>query len=784
MSLKCVASSTTVSDARVQKAIDAIVQELYARKDAARFWEPATVPVGESPRQTGGHTALVVWALLHAGQSYQDERLQDVVAGLENMQMQGTYAISVRCNVWAMLPDKFKPMLQNDAQWLMDSFSDSCGGWDYVRNPNAERQDNSLRQFGALALWEASKRGVEVDRRIWKSIEQALIKCQLSDGGWNYSGEGPATGSMTAAGLASLYITQGELHSREFESLDSRKPEPEKIAMDQGLEWLNDHFSVEKNPGKDTYFYYYLWGIERVGLASGRKRFGGADWYAEGAGQIITRLCEVDSHGDVEIRTDDAGERDHTIKTDDLAMGLLFLSRGRVPVADCKLVIEDQRCENRPLDADHFAGKIAEGLEQNVNWQLVTLTNPIDDWLDAPFVYFASDKPLQCLVKDGKTIDVMGYVRAVRQYMAKRATTDHPSQLKPPIRPQVPEASIVKNYLDRGGMLLAVNEGGSQRFAESVEKLGLLMYPQYEWRVLEPTHWAYSLHEPVTSRRPILKGLSNGVRDLIIIWQGPDLAKTLQSGTDQAHSSVPTAMNLFLYASEKGRVRPRLRITEPQRTQKNAPERSVRIVRAIHAGNWKPEPQAIDRFADWILVSRNIHVEIADEPLGDIGTMNDGMTLAMICGTEAAEFSAAQRNALAEFLHSGGVAVFENSGGSGAFTKSCADMFHEFSADGLTPLGQSPIVTGKGLPTGVNASRCDYRPFTLETLGKRETSPRLTGMNVGEHGLLIVSAEDLSQALLDQPCWGVNGYTTESARILLGNIVEFVLQDRTKTDAP
>jgi hypothetical protein len=63
--------------------------------------------------------------------------------------------------------------------------------------------------------------------------------------------------------------------------------------------------------------------------------FGSHDWYREGAAELIRRLCKWDeSSRSFSIYENTGGDgRRAKIKTDDLAFALLFLSRGRVPVA-------------------------------------------------------------------------------------------------------------------------------------------------------------------------------------------------------------------------------------------------------------------------------------------------------------------------------------------------------------------------------------------------------------------------------------------------------------------
>jgi hypothetical protein len=75
----------------------------------------------------------------------------------------------------------------------------------------------------------------------------------------------------------------------------------------------------------------------------------------------------------------------------------------------------------------------------------------------------------------------------------------------------------------------------------------------------------------------------------------------------------------------------------------------------------------------------------------------------------------------------------------------------------------------------------DYRPFSFQVFGTRDTAPRLRGMSIkdsasGSGPQLLFSREDLSNALLDQPRWGISGYSPQSARDLLGNIVRLAMK--------
>jgi hypothetical protein len=96
-------------------------------------------------------------------------------------------------------------------------------------------------------------------------------------------------------------------------------------------------------------------------------------------------------------------------------------------------------------------------------------------------------------------------------------------------------------------------------------------------------------------------------------------------------------------------------------------------------------------------------------------------------------------------------------------------------------LGNSRIITGTEMPNAVNLSRVDFRPYSLQAFATRENSPRLRGIIIDGQPRVLVSGEDISNALLDQPCWGVSGYSPQSARDMLANIVQHAMALRQGT---
>ena len=770
---QAVITAENLTDEHVRKAIGAIVEELYQGKDPDHFWDPAQWSEEDGSKyQVGGYTALTVLALLHAGESYQDPRLRDAVTCLERYPMEGTYAVALRACIWAKLPPKFRENLLADTKWLLDGFSQGVGGWAYEQRPNTDRHDNSIRQYGALGLWEAAKRGVPIEPRYWRRLEEALLAAQLPDGGWNYRcDEEPGTGSMTAAGLATLFITQDLLHAEEDVSLNGPAgASPERQAIQRGLQWMDRHFSPTENPVRLRDYFYYMYGVERVGLASGLKFFGGHDWFREGATELIARLCEWDGISRTMTVRRSGGQIRH------LSFALLFLSRGRVPIAINKLADDDFAWNNRPRDVANLTSWISQTTETDLSWQIVSMDTEPEQWLDAPLLYIASDEALPWVAD--VEIDARALKREVRAFLRRRAAGEIPMDAAPPAIPSSPELAKLKRYLDLGGMILAVSEGPSRAMTESVEQLGTLLYPQYDWQRAANDHWAYTIYAKVRGRRPALRTLSNGVRDLIILCPTTDLAASFQRGSAGEAEHYQTAANIYFFASELNRPRPRLARHASGPVRPGPARRMATIVRAVHEGNWKPEPLALELFASFLAREHGIGLKIIDRPLQTIDEIDPPAGLVIVSGIEAHQFTAAQRQAIRRYAGRGGSVLFETPGGGGAFTLSAEQMAADLFDGPIRSLLREPIITGAGIEGAADLTRLNYRPYALEVFGARETTPRLCGMKIDGIPRLLFSREDISHALLDQPAWGVNGYRPEGARRLMANILLHAINTR------
>ncbi|KKL60600.1 hypothetical protein LCGC14_2203690, partial [marine sediment metagenome] len=331
----------------------------------------------------GGRSALCTYALLAAGADPQDPRIIAALQYLAGVEMTGTYARALRANVWSMLKGrkhKFRRILRRDVNYLVKG-ADARGGYNYIpvgrrasgserRGANLGRYDNSNSQLGVLGVWAGSENGVEVPMSYWRLIERHWVQDQQRDGGWCYQQTGTSYGSMSVAGLATMFICFDALYQDKFIRCRAKT---DYTPIVKGLEWLDKNFSATTNPGRGrAHYYYYLYGVERVGLASGYKYFGQKDWYKMGATALVHQQRGDGSWGGI-VNT---------------SFGLLFLARGRHPILFNKLNYPGT-WNSRPRDCANLTRWVTRKFERPVNWQIVHLGAPVRDLHDAPILYIS-----------------------------------------------------------------------------------------------------------------------------------------------------------------------------------------------------------------------------------------------------------------------------------------------------------------------------------------------------------------------------------------------------------
>lgn len=756
----------SLTDDDVRAAIAVLQAELLERRDERHHWDPArwTESFGSATQQ-GGYTALVAYALLESGLSPQTPGLREAVEHLETAELEGTYAVSLRAMAFARLPAGRAGILEDDLRRLLRNLEPDTAGWGYRLDRGRRRRDLSIRQYGALALWRGAVRGARVPDDAWRLIERGYLEDQLPDGGWNYQGnDAPARGSMVAAGLATLAITRDRLHGPALARLDDRAARPALDAFDRGLVWMDRNFTPTTNPGTDRWFEYWAYGVERVGLASGLRTFGGRDWFRELGAELLRRHLRPAEAAAVDRATDGPRFRLRraTVRTDQLAFTLLFLARGRAPVLVSKLRLDDLRWNNRPGDVARFVAWLGERTEGHPSWQVLRLDEVDDDARAAArrsaLLWLASDEALPFA---GPRAD------------ASTIAAD-------------PRARALGSMIEAGGLLVGFDEGRGRALTRSLEATCAALWPHLTFEALPDEHPAWTARRPVRGRAVRMRRLSNGVRDLVILVERPDVPGLLQGADEDRRGERDVLANLVLGRTELGPGVPRLAADDDAAAGDEAAvadRAPLRLVHVVPGPTFDPEPAALGAFATWARRALGHPVEVrrvvGDAPIPPAelalvaaprtheGAIDDGVlrTLATWAGADERR-----------------LVLLQTAGGGGDVASRSAARLAALGGGVVRPLMRDPLLRPADATVaadrhpGFDVETIVWRPATRLRRG-RDRAPRLHAVEVPAAGgavarrLAVATDDDLLHAQLGAGSSIVDGLDRDSARRLLANLL-------------
>ncbi|MEZ5962234.1 MAG: hypothetical protein R3F56_00180 [Planctomycetota bacterium] len=279
---------------RVDEAIDRGCQRLLDLQQRDGSW------FAHSGTFAGGQTALSVYTLLKAGLPRTHPGVQRGLAHLEGLRPDKVYVAGAMLMAFAESSDpSFRAPMERLVQDLLRW---QRGSWPYPLGPRDRGlhgdQDLSITQFALLGLRAAARTGLKVPPSSWQDALRTVLRYQdrprtvgsgkekLELAGFHYGlGGGQATGSMTTAGLTSLYVAREQLGrvpgdlAREVDD-----------AVRLGRNWLAHHFDARDNPEfAGQRWLYYLYGIERVSALYQVAYWGDHPWYLEGARVLLEK---------------------------------------------------------------------------------------------------------------------------------------------------------------------------------------------------------------------------------------------------------------------------------------------------------------------------------------------------------------------------------------------------------------------------------------------------------------------------------------------------------------
>ena len=724
-----------------------------------------------------GKTGLVMLALANAGVGADQRPMQRGLGWLRGQEPDATYAIALQTLALALLaPEADRAILERNVRWLERAQvkqGPATGSWSYGQNQGAGVGDNSNSQFALLALHEAARAGVDVGNETWARAQQYWQSCANADGSWGYTiGNVGGSGSMTCAGIASVWITA------EHVGAPDAKAGKESVAccgggsspkvLERGLQWLGRRFSVRQNPGTggQTWLYYYLYGLERVGRFTARRYIGEADWYLEGARMFV---------GEQDALTGQfvATRLEEPIITTSFA--LLFLAKGRRPVIVAKSRHAPDDDWNRHGHdiahlVEHVESRWRADYPAGLSWHVLdTPTAGRDDMLQAPVFWLSGREDFD-----------LG-----------------------------PEAvARLRRYIDEGGFVFAEaccprSTGFDRRLRQFVQEV--FPEPEYALRLLPPEHPAWHAEEivPPELHRPLL-GVDYGCRTCLIyapptdeqdpnagmpslscLWElgGPSRTRLAPPIKREVDAALAIGTNILAYATNRELKRKdELFAIAPEDAA--APDRfergQIAIAKLKHAGMCDAAPAALANILR--AAARELGVRVDDTPVqidpADPQLYN--YHLVFMHGRQRFTFDGPQRERLATFLSRGGMLLADSVCAAGGFSQA----FRAEIAALLPDRKLEEIPADDPIFTAAAYGGYDIREVTLREpsggdgpLGvrKRQIVPKLEGVRIGDRWAVIFSPYDLSCALEKQNSMECTGYGRDDAEKIALNILLYSL---------
>lgn len=243
-------SASAATPEEVDNAIKKGQQFLYSQQKPTGGWETAAERKGKEHDWEhmqgdtfGGYTAVATYALIASGENPQEPKIAKAIDFLMKADVVGIYSLGLRAQVWLLIPStsQVRGKVESDKQKLiagMNKQGINTAMWDYG-NGKGGRLDHSVSQYGVLGLWACQQAGAEIPREVWDQIEKHWQDQQYNIGGWAYDGNGKdsktPSPSMTAAGVATLFITQDYLHDEEGLNCSGNVA---NAAIENGLHWM------------------------------------------------------------------------------------------------------------------------------------------------------------------------------------------------------------------------------------------------------------------------------------------------------------------------------------------------------------------------------------------------------------------------------------------------------------------------------------------------------------------------------------------------------------------
>ncbi|MFO0837961.1 MAG: DUF4159 domain-containing protein [Phycisphaerae bacterium] len=724
LTARAAAQTESLSDADVSRAISRGVEWLKKKRTPEGHFEPNK---NKFERYWGGDTAMALLALQLAGEDPRTDEMSRGLQWLSEQNLKWTYTVSARLQAFSLVPgEKFRARMDEDMRWLLAAFqprdAKAFGAYDYesfTETKSDSRYDNSNTQFAVLGMWMATEQGAESWELepYWLMMQDHWTRTQNPDGGWPYERVGESTGSMTAAGLATLFVILDRAHAKT----NFKKASPLLRSISLGMDWFGREFTADNPKGSSKWQYYYLYGVERVGRASGRKYFRERDWFRIGAAHV---LREQQEDGAWPATGDEMTDLRNT------ALAMNFLCHGRAPLLLNKLEHGDD-WNLKIRDGAGLARYAERAFERPLSWQIVNLAGPLRDLLEAPILYIHGSTTW-------KFSDV--------------------------------EIQKLREYCGRGGMILGVASDGSLEFVNSFRDMAQRAFPEFSLKPLPSTHPLFSGDVQFAIKDPpAIFEMNNGTRTLMLLCPTDIAASWNQFRVRGGERDFQLGANIYLYATDKTTIRSRLESAEiAVRSQKL--DRTIRVARIKYNGSWDIEAHGWARMAtvmanetgSRLLVSSGVTLDAID---------TKEFRIAYMSGNAAFTFTPAELAGLRKFLTDGGTLIADAAGSSKEFTEAFEkQVAGALKSEPKTLPADSALLAANKIAGATDLTGIGYRRAGRPISAGRKY-PQIKFFEIGKRAAVLYLPMDVSSGLLGTPVYECKGYDPESSVRIVRNLL-------------
>ena len=303
------------------------------------------------------------------------------------------------------------------------------------------------------------------------------------------------------------------------------------------------------------------------------------------------------------------------------------------------------------------------------------------------------------------------------------------------------------------------------------------MFPPYEFRNLPDNHPIFMDQMYPSKQRwkntIRVMGLSNGVRELMLLIPDADISLALQNNQTKSHADAFELLaDIMLYAIGRDPIDVAREFPTPL-PPANIVRRELTVAQLHIGDNWNPEPGAWPRMDD-IMQTRDglwLHVREASLKTDSLADCK----FAHLTGTSRFFLTPERRKELHDFVVRGGTLLIDAAGGSTEFAESAeAEMKAVFGNDAIQlsdPLPPGVLFANPGGLAPLSGEPTYFRRQVQLLSSESGRKPRLRVMKLANRMAVFFSREDLTSAMAGIQSDNIIGYRPQVGVELVRDIL-------------